>query len=85
MDRLRKLDCHSVVFVNIPSYANGRNPWKQNKPGFQEQSYSDGKFEVVGFHTLDLVIYSQSSYKQFHHSQVLFFLMKDVASNRRSR
>jgi hypothetical protein len=32
-------------------------PWKNGKEGFEPQSYSDGKLEVVGFHTADFVSY----------------------------
>ena len=35
------------------SYAAGRIPWR-NEAG-AKQNYSDGKIEVVGFHTLDFM------------------------------
>ncbi len=38
----------------IYSYASGRKPWK-NEDGYEPQSYSDGKLEIVGFHTADFV------------------------------
>ena len=56
-DMLKKIkdsDCHSILFLNIPSYAGGRNPWK-NEAGYVKQSCYDGKLEVVGFHTLDFM------------------------------
>ena len=55
LDKLRKMKYHSVVCVNIPSYANGRNPWKKDQPGYSAQSFSDSKFEVVGFKTIGLM------------------------------
>lgn len=54
-ERIKELNCHSIVFLNIPSYASGKNPWKNGEEGFQPQSYSDGKLEIVGFHTADLM------------------------------
>lgn len=56
LNKIKELECHSIVFVNIQSYANGRNPWKGDKKStYTPQSYSDGKFEVVGFKTVDLM------------------------------
>lgn len=48
------MNCHSLVFLNIPSYASGKKPWK-NEEGYERQSFSDGKIEIVGFHTADFV------------------------------
>ena len=39
--------------ISIISYSGGRNPWR-NEAG-AKQNYSDGKIEVVGFHTLDFM------------------------------
>jgi hypothetical protein len=42
--------------LNITSYASGTNPWKKDEKNFGSQSFSDGKFEVIGFEkTTDLV------------------------------
>jgi hypothetical protein len=38
------------------SYASGRKPWKNGEDGYERQSYSDGKLEVVGFHTAGFVM-----------------------------
>jgi hypothetical protein len=37
------------------SYASGKKPWKNGEDGYERQSYSDGKLEIVGFHTADFV------------------------------
>ena len=36
------------------SYAGGTNPWPTEK-GFQAQSFSDGKLEIIGFSIMDFV------------------------------
>jgi len=42
--------------LNITSYASGTNPWKKDEKNFGSQSFSDGKFEVIGFKkTTDLL------------------------------
>lgn len=33
----------------------GTKPWKNGTKGFSNQSYSDGKLEIVGFRTADFV------------------------------
>jgi hypothetical protein len=43
------------VFLNIPSYSSGTKPWKNIKE-FDPQSYSDGKLEIVSFHTADFIL-----------------------------
>ena len=53
--KLKNIDYQSIVIVNIPSYMGGTKPWKNGKEGFSDQSYSDGKLEIVGFHTADFV------------------------------
>jgi hypothetical protein len=55
LPKIKELNCHSIVFLNIPSYASGKNPWKNGEENFGPQSYSDRKLEIVGFHTADLV------------------------------
>lgn len=55
INRIKEMNCHSIVFLNIPSYASGKKPWK-NGEGYETQSYSDGKLEVVGFRTADMML-----------------------------
>jgi diacylglycerol kinase (ATP) len=56
LDKLKELNVHSIVVLNIPSYASGKKPWKnENMEGYGRQSYSDGKLEIVGFHTADFM------------------------------
>ncbi len=52
---LKNLNCHSIIFLNIPSYASGTNPWKSNKIYHSKQSYCDGKIEILGFQTSGFV------------------------------
>ncbi len=40
--------------IRICSYCSGRNPWKNESNS--EQSFSDGKLEVVGFRTKDFML-----------------------------
>jgi len=51
----RSMNCHSIVFLNIPCYASGKKPWKNGEEGYEPQSFSDGKLEVVGFQTADFM------------------------------
>ena len=37
------------------SYASGKKPWKNGEEGYEAQSYSDGKLEIVGFQTADFM------------------------------
>ena len=37
------------------SYASGKKPWKNGDDEYERQSFSDGKLEIVGFHTADFV------------------------------
>lgn len=53
--KIKELNSHSIVFLNIPSYMSGKKPWKNGEDGFETQSYSDGKLETVGFQTADLM------------------------------
>lgn len=47
---------HSILILNITSYASGTNPWKKDDKQFSPQKLSDGKFEVIGFKkTTDLL------------------------------
>lgn len=55
LSKIKDMNCHSIVFLNIPSYASGTKPWKNGEDGFEPQSYSDGKLEIVGFHTADFM------------------------------
>jgi diacylglycerol kinase (ATP) len=55
LEKIQELNCHSIVFLNIPSYASGKKPWKNGEEGYERQSYSDGKLEIVGFHTADFM------------------------------
>jgi len=41
--------------IIIISYASGNKPWKNGDEGFERQNFSDGKLEIVGFHTKDFV------------------------------
>lgn len=55
LPKIKEMNCHSIVIVNIPSYMAGKKPWKNGEEGFSDQSYSDGKLEIVGFHTADFI------------------------------
>jgi len=56
LEKIKKLNLHSILILNITSYASGTNPWKKDEKNFGSQSFSDGKFEVIGFEkTTDLV------------------------------
>jgi diacylglycerol kinase (ATP) len=55
LPKIQEMNCHSIVIVNIPSYMAGKKPWKNGEEGFSDQSYSDGKLEIVGFQTADFV------------------------------
>jgi diacylglycerol kinase (ATP) len=59
LPKIRELKIHALIFLNIPCYANGKNPWKNNLKSneFTTQSYSDEKLEVIGFSTADLVFF----------------------------
>lgn len=39
--------------MNIPSFAGGQKPWKNDID--QRQSYGDGKLEIVAFQTKDFM------------------------------
>jgi len=51
--RLKAYGTHSVLFLNIKSYAGGTRPWNR-KNG--EQDMNDGLLEVVAIDNLDLAI-----------------------------
>jgi len=51
--RLKAYGTHSVLFLNIKSYAGGTRPWNR-KNG--QQDMSDGLLEVVAIDNLDLAI-----------------------------
>jgi diacylglycerol kinase (ATP) len=53
LDKIRGF--HSILILNIPSYASGKNPWT-SKDRFYEQSYSDGLIEILGFYTPDFAL-----------------------------
>uniref|UniRef100_A0A6B2LA98 Diacylglycerol kinase n=1 Tax=Arcella intermedia TaxID=1963864 RepID=A0A6B2LA98_9EUKA len=38
----------SLLFLNIPSYASGSNPWGGSLGSWARQDYSDGVLEVIG-------------------------------------
>jgi hypothetical protein len=57
LHKIQKLECHSIVVLNIPSFFSGVNPWNQVKKRYGPQSFNDGKLEVIGFHSADLVRY----------------------------
>ena len=47
--------CHTLLFLNIPAYASGTNPWGNSSTDaattsdrFVQQDFSDGMIEVVG-------------------------------------
>lgn len=48
---------HFILFLNIPKYSGGTNPWgwNQNDSNFQPQSMNDGRIEVIGCYTSHLV------------------------------
>jgi diacylglycerol kinase (ATP) len=48
---------HFILFLNIPKYSGGTNPWgyNTNDAHFQPQSMNDGKIEVIGLYTSHLV------------------------------
>jgi len=52
-ERLKAYGTHSVLFLNIKSYAGGTRPWNR-KNGHQDMS--DGLLEVVAIDNLDLAI-----------------------------
>jgi diacylglycerol kinase (ATP) len=57
LEKIKKLNLHSILILNISSYSSGINPWKKDEKNFNAQSISDGKFEVIGFgHTRDLLL-----------------------------
>ena len=56
LEKIKRLNLHSILILNITSYASGTNPWKKDEKNFGPQSFFDGKFEVIGFEkTTDLV------------------------------
>ena len=55
LEKIQELKCHSIIFLNIPSFAGGRKPWKNGEEGYERQSYSDGMIEILGFHTAGFV------------------------------
>jgi hypothetical protein len=73
------------IFFVLFSYASGTKPWKNGESGFERQSYSDGKLEIVGFHTADFVkIFNSKKEKRSFNfiSNFLFvFFFKDVITN----
>lgn len=69
LPKIKELNCHSIVFLNIPSFASGVKPWKNGESGFEPQSYSDGKLEIVGFHTADLMFLQMGTCHGDHISQ----------------
>ena len=58
-EKLRSYGTHSVLFLNIKSYAGGTRPWNTkggSKGGFRPQDMNDGLMEVVAIDNLDLAI-----------------------------
>jgi len=55
-DDLRSYGTHSVLFLNIKSYAGGSRPWNTKSKGFQPPHLNDGLLEVVALDNLDLAI-----------------------------
>lgn len=51
--RLRNYGAHSIIFLNIKSFASGTRPWNR-KAG--KEDYSDGLLEVVAIDNMDLAI-----------------------------
>lgn len=54
--RLKAYGTHSVLFLNIKSYAGGTRPWNNKSKGFGGQDMNDGLLEVVAVDNLDLAI-----------------------------
>jgi len=54
--RLKAYGTHSVLFLNIKSYAGGTRPWNNKSKGFGVQDMNDGLLEVVAIDNLDLAI-----------------------------
>ena len=44
--RLKAYGTHSVLFLNIKSYAGGTRPWNNKSKGFGVQDMNDGLLEV---------------------------------------
>lgn len=55
-EMLRAYGTHSVLFLNIKSYAGGTRPWNTKSKGFQPPDMNDGLLEVVAVDNLDLAI-----------------------------
>ena len=55
-ERLKNYGTHSVLFLNIKSYAGGTRPWNSKTKGFRAQDMNDGLLEVVAIDNLDLAI-----------------------------
>ena len=53
---LKKYRCHSILFLNISSYAGGTHPWKKATPNFKPPSMNDGLIEVIALDQWDLPI-----------------------------
>ena len=50
--RLKAYGTHSVLFLNIKSYAGGTRPWNNKTKGFGVQDLNDGLLEVSTYLTL---------------------------------
>lgn len=61
-ERLKDKETAAVLFLNIPSYSGGKNPWKEAAPDelnnwgekLHVQKPDDGIIEVIGFTVIEL-------------------------------
>ncbi len=53
---IRTKGYHFILFLNIPKYSGGTNPWgNSSDQSFQPQTMNDGRIEVIGCYTSTLV------------------------------
>ena len=52
--KIKELKIHCLLFLNIPKYSSGTNPWGSSSQ-FESPKTDDGKLEVIGFSTSQLV------------------------------
>ncbi|KAL5106518.1 hypothetical protein TcWFU_000434 [Taenia crassiceps] len=53
-DRLKELRPHVLLFLNIPKYSAGTDPWGHSSDPDQQQRIDDKKLEVIGLTTATL-------------------------------
>lgn len=52
--KIKESKIHCLLFLNIPKYSSGTNPWGSSSQ-FDSPRTDDGKLEVIGFSTSQLV------------------------------